>query len=133
MTPDPDDGLFRAALRMTADDPRYAGYWLARHRTTEGLTDAQLAAKLGTDVRGLALAALCRTPRPDSFAEDVGVIAARAGVGPAPLAGLFRQEQSLAAWSSAPTSPSAATGWLLAAHDADPPPPGGDRDDPAPS
>lgn len=129
MTPDPDNGLNRAAFRATADDPRYAGHWLARHRATEGLTDAQLAARLGTDVRGLALLALCLAPQPDTFTDDVRTISQRAGASANALAGLFRQEQSLASWSA--TAPPAQTvaGWLFAAHDADQPPPGDVRDD----
>jgi hypothetical protein len=130
MTPDPRARLDRAALRATAADPARVGHWLDRHKATEDLTDDALAAKLKTDGRGLALLALCETPRPATFADDVRAVAAVAGAEPAALANLLRQEQGLAAWAAKPgeAAPSE-TGWLIAAHDADQPPPG-DADDP---
>jgi hypothetical protein len=128
----PSERLNRAALRATAADPGRVGHWLVRFRYAEGLTDDALAAELGTDARGLALLAVCCTPRPASFAQDVAAAAAVAKADPAALANLLRQEQGLAAWSSDGTANAAPseTGWLLAAHDADQPPPGND-DDPA--
>lgn len=125
------DHLHVAALRVTAADPATVGFWLAKHRETEGLSAADLAAKLGTDARGLALVAVCAAPRPDAFAADTAAVAVRCGVDPGVLANVLRQEQGFAAWSNpSPTRPATDAGWLIAAHDADQPPPG-DDDDPA--
>lgn len=123
MTRDPDDDLHRTTLRVTGTDPKYAGYWFRRHRETERIDEPRLAAKLGTDLRGLALMALCLAPRHDQFSADVTGIAARAGVGTAALAQLFRQEMSIAAWQARTPTAAAPAGWLLAAHDDDQPPP----------
>ncbi len=129
----PRDRLNAAAVRVTAADPDTIGFWLARHRETEGLSADELAAKLRTDARGLALVALCATPRPEAFAADSAMIANRCGVDGSVLVNVLRQEQSLSAWAnpSGSRSPSDA-GWLVAAHDADQPPPG-DADDPDPA
>lgn len=133
--PDPADTRFRlqqSTLRLTARDPVRVGYWLARHQETEQLSVTELAAKLGIHESGLPPLALCRTPGPDTFADDVAVIAQRCGVHAATLANLLRQEQTLISWSepAATEQPTQSANWLLAAHDADQPPPGGDDDDP---
>lgn len=129
----PRDRLNAAAVRVAAADPDTVGYWLAKHRESEGLSPAELAAKLRTDARGLALVSLCATPRPEAFAADAATIADRCGVDLAVLVNVLRQEQSLAGWAN-PSGSRAATeaGWLIAAHDADQPPPG-DADDPDPA
>ena len=138
MTPDSSDiheRLNRSAQRVTAADPARMGHWLARHRQTDSLSATALAAKLGTDDTGLSRLAICTTPRPESFADDVRAIAAHCGANPAAVANLLRQEQAVAAWAgSTPTDVSSTdVGWLLAAHDADQPPPGDDDDDPRPN
>ena len=134
MTPDETrDRLNRSALRITAAEPGRMGYWLARHRQSESLSIAALAAELGTDDNGLSRLALCATPHPDTFADDVRAIAAHCGADPAAVANLLRQEQAVAAWAGSSSPDAADPGWLLAAHDADQPPPGDDDDDPRPN
>ena len=78
----PPDRLNRAAMRATAADPARVGHWLARHQYAEELTDDGLATKLGTDGRGLALVAVCETPRTATFAADVTAVAAAGGADP---------------------------------------------------
>jgi hypothetical protein len=129
----PRDRLNAAALRVTAAADGTVGFWLARHREAEGLTAEDLAAKLHTDARGLALVSLCAAPRPEAFAADAAAIADRCGVDATTLMNILRQEQSLSAWAGPSGSRSPTdVGWVIAAHDADQPPPG-DADDPDPA
>ena len=121
--------LQAAAIRVTAQQPETVGFWLAKHAHSEGLTVEQLAAKLHTDAHGLALLAVCANPRAEEFSGDVEKIATRCGVDMTALANLLRQEQGFAAWSEpSGTRTVSDAGWLLAAHDADQPPPGSDDD-----
>jgi hypothetical protein len=125
------DALNRAALRLAASDPAYLGYWLDRHKAHEGLDDAALARRLGIDASRLATLALCRTPAGDAFADDLAAICDLTAAARGPLASLLRREQGLAAWTAPTSTPASSSArWLLAAHDADqPPPPGrGDED-----
>lgn len=129
----PRDRLNAAAVRVTAANPATVGFWLAKHRESEGLSPEELAAKLRTDARGLALLSLCATPRPDEFAADASKIADRCGIDLEALVNVLRQEQSLSAWAKSGGDRAASdAGWLIAAHDADQPPPG-DADDPEPA
>ncbi len=126
----PNDRLSRAALRLSASDPAFVGYWLDRYKAHERLDDAALAACLGLPESRLAALALCRTQAGDAFVDDLHAIAAFSTVDRGALASLLRQEQSLDAWGSPESSSTASrpAGWLLAAHDADQPPPDGDED-----
>ena len=128
MNPDSCELLNRSALRVSAHDPSRVGYWLVRHRDAEGLTDDALAILIGTNARGLALLALCETPRSKSFADDLRAITQSIGVNPTALANLLRQEQGFAEWASGSSGSATQTGWLLAAHKADQPPPGDNPD-----
>lgn len=123
---DTRDRLHRAALRVTAGDPGRIGYWLARHRDADGLSEGELARKLGVDAAGLARLALCQTPHPDRFAADVLALAEATGASSTSLANLLRQEQALSAWAGQTGTATENAGWMLAAHDADQPPPGDD-------
>jgi hypothetical protein len=125
------EALNRAALRLSASDPAYLGYWLDRHKVQEQLDDAALAERLGLDVSRLASLALCHTPAGESFANDLAAICEYTALtieGRNQLMSLLRREQGLAAWTkptSTPASPS--TNWMMAAHDADQPPPGHEK------
>jgi hypothetical protein len=105
---------WRSVLRLTGRDPQWLGYWLRRHRRTEGLTAGRLAGHLGLSMEGLMLLSLCRTPQDDSFQEDLVVVCRRTGANLAALAQLLRQEQGLAQWAG--QSPPV-RGWLMAASD----------------
>ncbi len=130
------DRLAAAALRLSASDPIYVGYWLDRYTARGKLAPAALAARLGVTPAKLPALALCRAPAAEeTFVADVEALCAFSGADFVALANLLKQEQSLAVWASptpAPASnPSAAAGWHVAAHDADQPPPRpeGDGDD----
>jgi hypothetical protein len=113
VTPEDQASLYAAVLRRTSEDPAWLGHWLARHRRTEGIGPEELAARLGLPMDRLALLCLCRTPRADHFAEDLRVVCARAGAGEEAVAGILRQEQSLARWAGAASA--SGQGWLMAA------------------
>ena len=110
---------------MTAHDPNRLGFWFSRHLVSERLTRADCAQQLGISEADLTRLALCLTPRSEVFARDLNAIAAFFGVDRTALANLIRQQQALAAWTAPPANTSSearaadATGWLLAAHDAD--------------
>jgi hypothetical protein len=93
-TPLPNDSLRDAALRLTAASPEYVGFWLARHREHERLSERDLLLRLKVKFIKLPLVALCTTPRADHFDEDVQTVAARYGADPTALADLIRREQA---------------------------------------
>ena len=124
----PHDLANDAALRATAKDSATVGYWLARHREHENLTAEELAARLGVDARGLARLALCAAPDPARFAADLAVVASHCGANAGVLANLIRQERSLLAFATGTPTANPEPTLLIAAHDADQPPPGDDRD-----
>ena len=101
MSLDPDtelpfDPLRIAALRLTSASPQYVGFWLARYRQHEHLTERELIVRLGMKSPKLPVLALCTTPRPDHFDADVQTIATKYGADPTALANLIRQEQARA-------------------------------------
>jgi hypothetical protein len=95
-----------AALGQTAALQGYVGYWLARHRKYERVSERDLLERLGIHLSKLAALALCAIPRPDHFEADVQVIAARCGVNPTALADLLRTEQARKKAKSDATRPS---------------------------
>lgn len=104
-TPIPTDPLRSAALRLTAATPAFLGYWLARHREYEKLSEHALLGRLRVKHSRLPLLALCSAPRPDHFADDVRAVAAKFGADPAALAELIAREQArLAADATAPAT-----------------------------
>ena len=120
MSPNDKAGLHAAIWRNTARDPRWLGYWLARHLQTEDLDEPQLAHKLGITMDNLALVCLCHTPRDGQlFKDDLRQICAKTGAAETVLAQLLRQEQNRLQWSQAGP---AQGGWLTAACDAPPEP-----------
>jgi hypothetical protein len=115
---DPLADLAAKAVR----DPYFLGFALAEYARTEGLTDDQLAARLGCPVGNLTMLRLCRTPRPDpdGFRADVERIAERFGADVGRLASVLRQAESTIRLRE--TGPiSADAGFFLAARDAEPP------------
>ena len=113
--------LVRRAVETLAPDAPLLAPQLARHIQAEGLTWPELAASLGTTSDGLNHIALCRPPRPDSFAADVEAIAGDY-VAPDRLLNLLRRLQIMEAFASHAAEASAydarATGgMLLAARD----------------
>jgi hypothetical protein len=75
----PMSPLERLARRASAF-PSFLGHALAAYQRAHGLTDADLAARLGCPVERLANVRLCGAVRADHFAEDVKVIADRFGL-----------------------------------------------------
>jgi hypothetical protein len=109
--------LWKGVLRQTGRDPAWLGYWLKRHRASEGLSPKTLAGRLGLSLEGLVRLSLCQPPRPEHFREDLEVVCRETGADQAALAALLRQQQGLARWAEqAPAS----SGWLMAASDAPP-------------
>lgn len=119
--------LDAAALRLSASDPAYIGYWLDRHMGHEDLAPVELARKLGLAPERLAVLALCQSPGSDEFAEGIAAACRLAEADAAVLLPLLRQEQTLAAWAAPGPTESETAGWMMAAHDADQPPPGGEE------
>lgn len=118
MTPEQQAGLQAAALRQTAEDRLWVGYWLKRHQDHERLDPAQLAINLGLTVENFVLLSLCRTPRADQFQNDVAAICRRTGVREIDLVRLLRQEQNIERLQQA--GPASTHGWLMAASDRPP-------------
>lgn len=108
------------AAAAAAMRPAFLANVLARFRTLEGLDDDGLARFLGLSRLQLCWLGLCRRPRPDQFAADIGAIASRFAIEPARLASLIRQVDALAALAEANRQPS---GLLAAARDHDEPDP----------
>lgn len=93
--------LSRAAERAEAD-PFFLAHALAAYRRRHGLTDEQLAARLGCSVGLLPRLGLCRRPATPAEVERV---AERFGIAPAALAGAAGP-----AGGSAQNAPRRATG-----------------------
>lgn len=130
MNTDVRDRLNESALRVTALTPERVGYWFARFREAEGISESQLAEIIGTDLRGLAVLALCQMPRRESFADDITTLSQLVPVNVPALANVLRQELGFSEWASPIASAASNAAWLLAAHEAEQPPPGHDADDP---
>jgi hypothetical protein len=109
--------LWKSVLRLTGRDPSRVGYWLRRHRRSEGLRPAALARQLGIGLKKLVLLSLCQAPQERHFREDLAAICRRTGANEEALSRVLRQEQALAHWSECPP---ANRGWLMAASDAAP-------------
>lgn len=118
MTHELQAGLHAAALRQTASDRTWVGYWLKRHQDHDRLDAAQLASNLGLTMDSFVLLALCRTPRADHFQNDVAAICQRTGVREIDLVRLLRQEQNIEKLQQA--GPASQRGWLMAASDRPP-------------
>jgi hypothetical protein len=117
------ESLRHLAARV-ADDPFFLAHSLAEYARSEGLDDAALAARLGCRVEDLPLLRLCRAPRtePGEFRADVATIAERFGLNATLLAEAVRLGQGLAQLRQA-AQPTGHPGYLLAARDAEEPPP----------
>ncbi len=126
-TPQPDDRLTLAVLARSAADPGLVGHWLAKDRPRRNLSPLAQADALNIPFHKLGTLALCRTPRLESFADDIRAIADLVGVSPAALAGVLNAARRADAWAVLPAADAAAAGqWLIAAHDADQPAPHAD-------
>lgn len=88
----PDAALRRSAFRLSARAPQFVGYWLARLRERERLSDDELARRLGVSGGRLDELALCLSPRAGHFDRDLHAVAARFSVDPAVLAAVVRGE-----------------------------------------
>ena len=122
--------LWKSVLRLTGRDPSRVGYWLRRHRRSEGLRPAALARQLGISLKKLVLLSLCQAPQEAHFREDLAAICRRTGANEDALSRVLRQEQALASWSERPP---AGAGWLMAASDATPEEPDSGEDDLGPA
>lgn len=110
------DQLACRAAAAAAARPAFLANVLARFRMLEALDDDGLAHWLGLSPVQLCWLGLCRRPRVDQFAADVGAIADRFAIEPARLASLIRQVDALAALAEASDQP---RGLLAAARDRD--------------
>ncbi len=88
----PDAALRRSAFRLTAGNSLFVGYWLARLRERERLSEDDLARRLGVLGGRLDELALCLAPRADHFDHDLHAVAAAFAADPAVLAALVRGE-----------------------------------------
>jgi len=120
MTPEQLEILHAAVYRNTGQDPMWIGYWMKHFVESEGMAWPDLAQELGTSSDNVVLLCLCRTPRSDHFQEDLRVVCERTGAKEDVLARVIRQEQAIVHWRG--KTPSASTGWLLAASDREEPP-----------
>ena len=116
------EALDHLAARVAAD-PFFLAHPLAEFARSERLDDPALAAHLGCRVEDLTMLRLCRAPTDSAeFRADVAAVAGRFGIDPTALAEAVRLGQGLAELRQA--APAAAEpGVLLAARDADRPPP----------
>jgi hypothetical protein len=120
MTPEQLNSLHAAVFRNTGQDPIWLGYWLKRFVEAEDIAWSGLAQEMGVSRDNLVLLCLCRTPRADHFQEDLRVVCERTGAREEVVARIIRQEQAMMHWREG--TPSASTGWLLAASDREEPP-----------
>lgn len=100
----PDAALRRSAFRLSARIPAFVGYWLARLRERERLSDDELARRLGVSGGRLDELALCLTPRADQFDHDLHAIAAAFAADPAVLAAIVRGESPPAPTKAKPAA-----------------------------
>jgi hypothetical protein len=98
----PDSARLAWLRRRLAGDRRQLGYDLERFRRVRGLSDAELAAHLGTDLDGLARLSLSGRPREDQYNADVRAIAQRHGVGDFTLRRLLAVVRNDAALTASP-------------------------------
>lgn len=115
MTPEQLESLHAAVYRNTSQDPMWLGYWIKHYVDSEETAWPDVAQEMGISGDNLALLCLCRTPRPDHFQEDLRVVCERTGAREEVVARIIRQEQAMMHWREG--TPSASTGWLLAASD----------------
>jgi hypothetical protein len=117
------DALRHLAARVAAD-PFFLAHSLDEYARSEGLGDDALAARLGCRAGDLAPLRLCRAPRaePSEFRADVAAVAERFHLDAAQLAEAVRLGQGLARLRQA-AQPAGQPGYLLAARDAEEPPP----------
>jgi len=117
MTPEDLKSLQSSVFRISGHDPMWLGCWINGYLESEGLKPQGVAAELGITIDSLALFCLCRTPRPDSFQEDLKVVCERTGAKLDVAARIIRQEQAMSRWRDVGRTGGA--GWMLAASDAD--------------
>ena len=88
-----------ALIRRVEADSGFLAAALRDYTASEGLTDQDLAERLGCPVDALDAIRLCRRPRPEAadFRQDVARIAERFGIRAAELARIVRQVDALAA------------------------------------
>jgi hypothetical protein len=72
-----DAALRASAFRVSARDPVFWGWWLARLRDARNLTPEQQAEGLGLTPVALAYLSLCKVPRPSRRDEDLAAVAGR--------------------------------------------------------
>jgi hypothetical protein len=115
--PPPTELLWRAAERAAAR-PFFLAAALLPYAQAEGLSRAELAARLGCSPEALPRLLLCRQPHPDPgrFRTDVERLAAAFGLEAERLAATVRLAQALQALRAADR----ATGQLAAARDREP-------------
>jgi hypothetical protein len=112
------DALQIVATR-TAKDPTFLGYVLKLFCQHEGISEDQLAERLGIETAFLPRLYLCKRPASDAsdFADRVSAIADYALIESVTLAAIIRQVDVIESLSSAPD----ASGLLAAARDKEEP------------
>lgn len=80
-------------------EPAFMSFLLREFAGAEGLSEAELARQLRTDVVGYQRLAMCRRPRsaPEHFATDVARLAVACGADSAELLRVVRQAEALLA------------------------------------
>jgi hypothetical protein len=110
-TPD----ALRIAARRASQDPKFLGHVLKLYSEIEGLSEDQLADRLGTEIDFLPRLYLCKRPTSGTadFADRVNAIADYAVIEAATLAAIIRQVDAIDSLSRSPN----ASGLLAAARD----------------
>ena len=105
--------------RRLEEDAFFLAHALMGYARSEGLDEAGLAAALGCPPETLTMLRLCRSPRDDTFKEDIDSIATRFQVDAGVLADAVRRGQTIAVMQA--RQPDQTGGMLLAARDDDRP------------
>jgi transcriptional regulator with XRE-family HTH domain len=105
----------RIAASRSAQDPKFLGHVLKLYCQAEGLSEDDLADRLGTDAAFLPRLYLCKRPPSETsdFADRVNAIADYAVIEAATLAAIIRQVDAIESLSRSPNS----AGLLAAARD----------------
>lgn len=100
---DLDEQIAARAAHAAAARPTFLGWVLKRYQELEKLDNPDLAAWLGVETGALSQLALCRLPRPEQFAADIGTITKRCNGDPYRLAAMIRTVQALESFAGLPS------------------------------
>jgi hypothetical protein len=116
MTHPRHERLLDYAAQRAKARPDYLGWVLAQYIERERLSEAELAACLGSTPHDLSRLALCLRPRAEHFADDIRQISAKFQIDATALAGIVRLVESLETLAATnPAMLAADAGLLMAA------------------